>query len=622
MSAHDSFDDGTFDIRRYENPNPESLPKARRADYIKRRDAQLAVLNGASVRSAAKEFNVARQTLRDIGIKFIMPGPDGRPLGFRACIPWGSRREASARGTDSSPPASKAPGAFTKVIMATPGSQDLIDSYSAPLPSGKSRNAKFDALHKKLTSAIRKQHGSNVYPFDTPDHGRRALLEYIKRQRRQRKAAHASEVGESKPDVRRLSQIFQLRPLDRIEYDGHTIDVDWRMSIPTPDGGMVIRTIRQVTLLAAICAVSRYVLGYVLKFGAYSQLDILQLFHDILLPWQPRQLVVPSMVYAPGAVLGLPAACDGRALRGSLLAKDNAYAHHAEAAKGNLLLHHRGVLNFGPAHVPEVRPIIEAFFRRIEQGALRGVAGAFHPATSMTADRVAATPFSSEEHPIHWEAFRDLMDVAASGHNVTPHSGINERLPVDAVRAHVASGAWTFETAEPQTDARQLLTLRIHPTVRGSKLAGGKLPYIEWNGAIYRSPVLDAARERVGKKQIADVYLGDVRHMMLLSPDGTVWSKLLALPPWDRTPHTLDQRKKINAVRNRGLIRIAGAEDALAAYHEFVHDQALAGHGSVELYAQSAISLGQRCVQQSESPRAKRNVTPRSGAFSFDGRKD
>lgn len=622
MSAPDLFDDETFDIRRYENPNPESLPDERRADYIQRRDAQLAVLNGASVRSAAKKYKVNRQTLKDIGIKFHMLGPDGRPLGFRACIPWAFRKEASTQGSDSPPPTSKAPGAFAKVVTATPGAQDLIDNYSAPLPTGKRKNHKFDSLHKKLKAAIRRKHGGNVYPFDTPDHGRRALLEYIKRQRRQRKGAHAPEVEESKPDVRRLSQIFQLKPLDRIEYDGHTIDVDWRMSIPTADGGMVVRTIKQVTLLAAICAVSRYLLGYVLKFGAYSQLDVLQLFHDLLLPWHPRQLVVPNMVYAPGAVLGPPAACDGRALRGSLLAKDNAYAHHAEAAKGNLLLHHRGVLNYGPAHVPEIRPIIEAFFHRIEQGALRGIAGAFHPATGAAADRIATTPFSSEEYPVHWEAFRDLMDVIASGHNVTPHSGIAERLPADVVRAHVASGAWTFETADAQADAQQLLTLRIHPTVRGSKTAGGKLPYVEWQGAIYRSPVLDTARKRVGKRQDADVYLGDVRHMVLLSADGTMWSKLLALPPWDQTPHSLDERKKVKAARNRGLIRIAGVEDALAAYHEFVHGQALDGQGSVESYAHSATSQSRGYQPPSNPPHPKRDITPRSGNFSFDGRKD
>lgn len=622
MTGPDLFDDDTFDIRRYENPNPESLPDNRRADYIQRRDAQLAVLNGASVRSAAKKYKVNRQTLTDIGVKFHMPGPDGKPLGFRACIPWAFRKEGSAQGSDSPPPLCKAPGAFAKVVAATPGAQDLIDNYSAPLPTGKRKNNKFDALHKKLAAAIRKKHGGSVYPFDTPDHGRRALLEYIKRQRRQRQAARAPAVEESKPDVRRLSQIFQLKPLDRIEYDGHTIDVEWQMTIPTADGGMVVRSIKQITLLAAICAVSRYLLGYVLKFGAYSQLDVLQLFHDLLLPWHPRQLLVPNMVYTPGAVLGLPAACEGRALRGCLLAKDNAYAHHAEAAKDNLLLHHRGVLNFGPAHVPEVRPIIEAFFRRIEQGALRGIAGAFHPAAGANHDRIATTPFSQEEYPVHWEAFRDLMDVIASGHNVTPHSGINERLPADVVQAHVASGAWTFETADAQADARQLLTVRIHPTVRGSKKAGGKLPYIEWHGATYRSPVLETARERVGKQQNADVYLGDVRHMVLLSTDGTMWSKLLALPPWQQSPHTLDERKKVNGVRNRGLIRIAGGEDAIAVYHKFVRSLALAGQGSVEAYAHSATSQGRRERPPKKTPHPRRHITPRSGNFSFGGTKD
>jgi len=621
MSGSDLLDDATFDIRRYENPSPESLPEERRAAYIKRRNAQIAVLNGASLRNAAKKYEVNRQTLKDIGTKFHMPGPDGRPLGFRACIPWAARKDASAPERSSPPPPSKAPGAFSKVVSATPGVQGLIDGYSALLPTGRTKNKKFDALHAKVAAAIRKKHGHNIYPFDTPDHGRRALLEYVKRQRRQRKAALAPEVEESKPDVRRLDQIFRLKPLDRVEYDGHTIDVDWRISIPTIDSGIVVRTIKQVNLLVAICAVSRYVLGYVLKFGAYGQLDVLQLFHDLLLPWQRRQLMVPNMLYPDGAVLGLPAACDGLSLRGGLLAKDNAYAHHAEAAKGNLLLHHRGVLNYGPAHVPEVRPIVEAFFRRIEQGALRGIAGGFQPGAIGSGDRVSTTPFSPEEHPIHWEAFRDLMDVIASGHNVTPHSGVNERLPVDVVRAHVASGAWTFETADPHADARKLLTLRIHPTVRGSKAAGGKLPYVEWNGAIYRSPALEAAREIIGKRLDADIYLCDVRYMVILSADGTVWSRLMALPPWDQTPHTLDERKKVNSVRKRGLIRIAGADDALAAYHEFVRNRALSGQGSVESYALSATSQGVR-QRASISTRTKHQITPRSGNFSFDGTKD
>lgn len=622
MTTPDFHHDNHFDIRRYESPNPESLPESRRSDFIRRRDAQLAVLNGSSIRSAATKYKVDRKTLADIGRKFHTLGPDGKPLGFRACIPWAFRKEAPDQYSDASAPTSKAPGSFGKIVRATPGAADLIDNYSAPLPTGKRKNGKFDSLHKKLIGAIGKEHGKDVYPFNTPDKGRRALLEYVKRQRSRRKAAKAPELEDAKPEIRRLSQIFQLKPLDRIEYDGHTIDVNWRMSVPTPEGGEVIREIKQVTLLAAICAASRYLLGYVLKFGAYSQLDVLQLFHDMLLPWRPRQLVVPGMAYAPGAVLGLRAALDGRALRGSLLAKDNAFAQHAEAAKSNLLLHHRGILNYGPSHVPEIRPIIEAFFRRIENGAFRGIAGSFHPAGGASADRISTTSFHQEDYPLHWEAFRDLMDVIASGHNVTPHSGIQNRLPADMLRLHVASGAWSFETADAEMDAQKLLTLRIHPTVRGSKTAGGKLPYIEWNGAVYRSPVLDSARGKVGQRQVADVYLGDVRRMVLLSPDGTVWSKLLAMAPWNQTPHTLDERKKVIGARNRGLIRIAGVEDALAAYHDYVHRQALVGRESIEPYAQSAISHGRSKGPAVTPPRPRREIMPRAGNFSFAGKKD
>lgn len=619
MNIPDFFKGSEVDIREFASPNSESIPEQYRAEYIKRREAVTAVLGGSTTRAAAKNCKVNRQTLKDDLLKFRERGPDGKPLGFRACIPWRHRKE-SAKPLPKTPPQAKGPGAFSRLVIATPNVQETIDGFTAPLPTGKRKNIKFNALHQKVLSLVRKAHGTEGYPFDTPDNGRRALLTYIKRARKARLEAKAAATEESAPKGARLSQIFQLKPLDRIEYDAHSIDVDWCLSVPTPDGDFVVRAIKQVTLLAAICAVSRYLLGYVLTFGAYNQLDVLRLFHDMLLPWRPRELIVPNMAYAHGSVLGAPA-CAGRALRGMLAAGDNAFAHHADATKDNLTRHQRGVVNYGPAHVPEIRPVIEAFFRRIEQGALRDIAGGFCPATSADAPRTASTPLRGDDYPLHWEGMLDLIDVLAAGHNVTPHSGLHERLPVDVLRNHLGSDGWAFEVADPAQDARQLFTIRVHPTVRGGKTTG-KLPYIEWQGAKYRSTTLENCRSKVGLMQTADVYLGDVRSMVLLASDGTVWSKLMALSPWDRTPHDLIERKRVNGARARGLVRIAGGDDAIEAYHAFVRSQAASSVSGAETYAQ-ATHGGTKVVANPASPSpSKRDVAPHAGRFTFDNSKD
>lgn len=620
MSRNNLFET-PVDIRQYPNPNPEALPEKLRGEYAKRRSALIDVLGGSSIRSAAQQHHVHRKTLADDHRKFHMPGPEGKPLGFRACIPWRFRKESQVR-SPAHAPQRKAPGAFTRLVAATPGAQGIIDRFTASLPTGKRKNSKFDALHAKILSLVTKENGKDGYPFDTPDNGRRALLHYIKRAREARQLAKAAAVEDTSPRIVRLGQIFQLKPLDRVEYDGHTVDVDMRLAVPAPDGGHVLRVIKQVTLLAAICAVSRYLLGYLLIFGAYNKLDVLRLFHSVLLPWRPRQLIVPNMAYVRGAVLGMPAACNGRGLRASLSAGDNAFSHHARAVRGNLLRHHRGVLHFGPAHVPEVRPMIEAFFRRIEQGALRGIAGGFHPGSPSGDPRSASTELSADDHPLHWEAMQDLMDVLASGHNVTPHSGLHERLPVDVVRDYVASGGWGFEVADPANDARQLFTVRTHPVVRGNQNTG-KVPYIEWQGAKYRSPKLDYSWSKVGVRQDADVYLDDLRTMVLLDTDGSVWSKLAAMSPWDRTPHDLALRQKINSARHRGLIRIAGGEDAVEAYNQFVKRETVAGNGSAEHYGQLAYGpSGAALKSKPLLHHPKQDVAPRAGRFTFAGSKD
>jgi len=516
-------------------------------------------------------------------------------------------------------PTKGSPYAFGHLLQSAKKANTLVNAYNGALPNGRTKCPAFSRHHKALLSAVSAEIGKEGYPFTEGDKGRRALLNYHKRLRKMRREAGAPEVDTVEPDIKRFNQLFTLAPLDRLEFDAHKVDVDWEIQIPRADGHIVNRRIQCLNLLALVCAVSRYLVSYLLVLGAYNQLDVLRLFHRALRRWTPRPLIVPGMAYPEGACLGLPIDDQGAGPRGIVIAGDNALAHHADITIGNVLEHHRGVVNFGHAHVPEGRPIIEAFNRRLEQGALRNLAGGFQPQTRSNGKKTATSYLRAADHPLHWDGLGDLMDVIAAGYNVTPHSGLNNRTPSNVLEAHLASGL-PWESSLSSIDAQRLTTVRTLNIVRGNQ-SEGRHPYVQYKSARYRSQRLMGRWDLVGTKFRSEVNVEDLRHLVLLDVgDGSPWSRLTALPPWDRTPHDLHQREQIIRARNRGLIEINGAEDAIAAYHDFTREQALSGAAPPDSLARtSSQSTGQNAPKSNRQPPV---VRPRSGLTSFSNSKD
>jgi hypothetical protein len=517
------------------------------------------------------------------------------------------------------PPKHKGAHALVQLLASSKGVRKLVEEYSGGLPNGKVKCRSFDRHFKAFLALARKNHGDEGYPFNVPDEGRRALIAYHRRKRQARRDAGAAETEAVPTRIKRLSELFKLAPLDRLEFDAHKIDVDWQFQIPRPDGHQVLRNVRRVTLLVLICAVSRYLIAYVLVLGEYNHLDVLRLFRRALQPWAPRQLIVPGMAYPDQACLGLPVDAQGCGPRGLLIAGDNARMHHANLVSANVLANYRGVMNLGAAHVPEGRPIVEAFNRRFEQGVLRLLAGSFHPQTR-TCEKTLASYLRSEDHPLHWEGLLDLMDVVAAGYNVTPHSGLNNRTPASVLDTHLASG-WSWWSTEAARDASRLTTMRFTAHVRGAR-GSGRYPYVQFHEARYRSQRLMGQRDYVGRSFIAEADVEDLRHIVLLDPkDGTPWSRLTALPPWNRSVHDLHLRQQINRACKRGLLQIAGGEDAVAAYHEFTRAEALSqsalSDAGVRLEVQAT-----RLLPSHVPSLPRQSIPPRAGRVSFVNRKD
>jgi hypothetical protein len=212
------------------------------------------------------------------------------------------------------------------------------------------------------------------------------------------------------------------------------------------------------------------------------------------------------------------------------------------------------------------------------------------------------------------------MDVVAAGYNVTPHSGLNNRTPASVLDTHLASG-WSWWSTEAARDASRLTTMRFTAHVRGAR-GSGRYPYVQFHEARYRSQRLMGQRDYVGRSFIAEADVEDLRQIVLLDPkDGTPWSRLTALPPWNRSVHDLHLRQQINRACKRGLLQIAGGEDAVAAYHEFTRAEAL----SQSVISDAGVRLEVQATRRlpSHVPSLPRqSIPPRAGRVSFVNRKD
>ena len=125
----------------------------------------------------------------------------------------------------------------------------------------------------------------------------------------------------------------------------------------------------------------------------------------------------------------------------------------------------------------------------------------------------------------------------------------------------------------------------------------------------------------LGRRFRSEVNIEDLRYLVLLDSDtGCPWSRLTALPPWDRSVHDLHLREQIIRARNRGLLEINGAQDAIEAYHAFTREHALSGATPPDLFARiSSQSPRQNAPTSGRPPQV---VRPRSGFTSFSNSKD
>src|SRR5690606_8523189 len=198
----------------------------------------------------------------------------------------------------------------------------------------------------------------------------------------------------------------------------------------TPEGDEIVEVMNRIWILSIVDVATRAILGHHLCLNKeYSSHDVLMCFRNAIFPWKKKSLTIEGLNYSEGA--NFPSNLIPEASFGlwDELCYDNAKANIAKNVKEKLVDLVGCSINFGPVAVPVRRPIIERFFRTLEQNG-------FHRLPSTTGSNPQDPKRKkSEEKAIKYritaEHLEELTDVLIAEYNATPHEGNNNLSPLE-----------------------------------------------------------------------------------------------------------------------------------------------------------------------------------------------
>lgn len=538
-------------------------PKAYRS-YKARCEALQAVAAGVPIACAARRHGVNPGTLGSTIRNALQMAPDGRPWGWRACLPHKIRNNIAASPADF--PKLAGPGAFKKVLKLLPELEERLTAYSGQLPKRNIPSSTFENFFKKIKRLIRKLVPGDRYPANDTTCARRSIVEFIKDSRRGTPFVDEDFEVEDAVSAGQLQAVFALQYGDWVQYDGHKLDVSFSVEGHDADGNPFMQKIDCVWLIAGCFSLLRMCCSWTLAFAKnYNGTDFNTVCANTLRKWEPKDLVCPRMRYVPGSGIGTAPAL-GFVSSGAITSLDNAMAHRLGVNRQRMISELRGVIHFGASGVPETRGLLEAWNKRKEETAIRLLPGAFRP-RGEEAEKSLTNGSDPDHYPLQRDALEDLMDVIAAASNVEGHGSHQGRDPYEVLRNYAASGGWLFATRNNEERAVAMSIMSTRARIKGDK-GRRRQPYVQFAHTRYRSVALKNRWDLVGAVYSAEVDITDGRTMYLYTEEGELFVVLRALRPWARTPHSLALRRLIHRRAARGDIDLSGVEDAVLAYKE------------------------------------------------------
>ncbi|MFM0085005.1 integrase [Paraburkholderia sediminicola] len=501
----------------------------------------------------------------------MLAHPDGRPFGFRALVRYARTGDyVRVRALKERFEPGGAAGAFSQLLERYPVLAGWL------LLQVKHRKVRLDQFHTdgKLRTRLRglkavhddflhqcRAVGLTAadYPFITSGHAIRSLAERLKAElvRSFGTAARSAGASHLKGLPRRSDDgatPAATRPYQVVEFDGHRLDVRLKVVVQDPLGFEREFEMERVWLLVIIDVCTRAVLGYQIVLAReYSRYDVIKTVENALEPHRPRTFTIAGLAY--GAEDGFPSQRLPELAYATWewMRLDNARAHLASATLTALCEFVGCLADAGPKYSPDDRPYIERFFGTIANrlsSRLPGYTGS-HPRDLR---RALADPKGNLRLYVSLDELDELVEYAIASYNGTPHSGLNNVTPLEAMEYFVR-GKQTMVTWLAEYHRRTLCLMQSAQRCRvRAYLDQGVRPHINLYKARYTNSVLAASARLIGQDLLIYMNANDLRSVRAFLSDGTELGELEVQGVWRMIPHNLKLRQQIlsDAGQRRG----------------------------------------------------------------------
>jgi transposase InsO family protein len=566
--------------------------EARRA-FEARMQALVRYARGESLKHIEQSTGVNRRQLYRWLERALSPHPDGRPFGFRALVSYvritdyvrlspvricGERGSCGAAGALSQL-FERYPTLAAWLLLQVRQRRVLLEQINTD-GRLRTRLRGLQPLHDEFLRQCRAVGLTAAdYPFNTAGRAIRSLSQRLRAEMLRSFGAAARSAGAShlkglphRDDG--VESPAATRPYQVVEFDGHRLDIRLKVVVRDPLGFEHEFEMERVWLLVIIDVCTRVVLAYHLVLAReYSRYDVIKTIEKALEPHRTRSFTIDGLCYGPQDGFASQRLPELAYVTWEWMKLDNAKANLANETLTALCEFVGCLADAGPRYSPDERPYIERFFGTIASrlsSRLPGYTGS-HPRDLR---RALADPKGNLRLYVSLDELEELVEYAIAGYNGTPHSGLNNATPLEAMEYFIR-GKQMVVTWLAEHHRRTLCLMQSARRCRvRAYLDQGVRPHINLHGVRYTNDVLATSTHLIGKHLLVYMNADDLRCVRAFLPDGTELGILDAQGAWRVVPHNLKLRQEIRKHQGKHHSRAVIGANPIEAYVQTKLEQA------------------------------------------------
>jgi Integrase core domain. len=545
------------------------IPEKHRNIFQKRKNAIDMYIDGYKMSEIERHTSIKHSNLPKLLNKCISLNNHGIMNGYIGLIPQKRLAPKDFSGEDSR-------DYFVQLLSYYSELPEFLKgNYFGIAPFTTERVMNIRTLHDKFLSKCKElQITDDKYPFNTDTQGYYALYRYI--QKIDKENIELSANRESKDAKQKLLStgigkkyfINPIAPFSGVQVDGHIIDIIYTTQVRMEDGTIQSMPAHRCWLFVVIDIATRCIIGYSTSQEMnYNQYDVLRAFQNAILPHQKIEFKIPGYYYPENGGFPSMALAETKNALFDMVMLDNAKSHLSKTVRDKALNVLKCALNYGSVATPEIRGIVERFFRTLES---KG----FHRLPMTTDSNVRGLKrrnpeYKAVKYNVTYDDIKEVIEQLIIQYNNSPHESLYNNTPLQEIERKICEYGMmpTIASGKMIEEIKKLTYFTVTRKVSGNK-QNGKRPYISYANARYRNDLLSSSNIYLGKTLTLLVNPDDVSTVEAFAEDGTPLGTLIAVGEKGMKSHSIKSRKAINQYAKQNKIENSSFSTPITAYEQ------------------------------------------------------